>query len=795
MGTLLTLRLVIIAAVAQSATAAAAPRTTVTRQMLRPHSQQPALVVGKLTPPSARAPIAIATAYLESRPAVLAGVDPSTLTFERAQPMKRGHLVRFSQRHRSLEVVGGETLVRIDDAGRVRWVSSQARPLPRDLDTTAKLAPRAALTRLGARSGFTPSNLARVDASRAARLVIYAGPAMTRPRLAYLVELPTDPLRLQKIRGVVDAENGFIYRRENQVKHADAGVPIPSCPSEDLLAYVFDINPTETAELSCVSLANELDAEATQLVNADVTLQNCVDESTCAFLSIPGFGDAWVHFCELVPTATINGDGDFTDYFFTTDTEAEDPFAEVQMFYHVNKVYAVARSLGSFTNLDERPLTAMVNVRIPPLDLTSLLECNEAVYTGTGELQPFDNAAFMPKDALMAGFPATDSIVFGQGTTADFAYDGDVIYHEFGHAVMYTVAPQLSAGFLDQYGLNTTPGGMHEGYADLMTMFVTDDPEIGEYAGAGLGDPGAEAIRDIDNTDTCPNSLIGESHIDSLPLTGAFWEAREAVADTPEKKTTFDEAVFAVQETFTTFDDFQTAAAKTVAEIEIAFDSTVADTVEAIFASRGLDGCNNRVIVGTSKDKLFVGGTDQVEGPAMVPGPVQFEYELSEDAINFKINFPASAAGGLTSLTGTPDPPSLDLVVKGGGDPVLWTVEGTTISGDYTHAAALSIDTDSSGIGSATITGSFPAGTYHLQLVNKGATWQFRDIALTHTAGDISPDAGPSPDAGNPDDGDGGDCGCVVAARDHASGARWGGGLLFLGFVGFGLALLRRRRD
>jgi len=304
------------------------------------------------------------------------------------------------------------------------------------------------------------------------------------------------------------------------------------------------------------------------------------------------------------------------------------------------------------------------------------------------------------------------------------------IYHEFGHAVMYTVSPSLTAGFIDAYGFNTTPGGLHEGYADLMTMFVTDDPEIGEYAGAGLGGPGSTAIRDIDNQASCPEDLVGESHADSLPFTGAVWAARSQVADTPEKKTTFDEALFAAQQGLGATDDFQTVAAIIVAEIETAFDETTANTVQAIFDNRGLNGCNNRVLnASVTKAMLYVGGTDSVQGPSEVPGPVQHKYELSEDAVSISITIEASQAGGMGSFLGNQDPPNLKIVIKGGGDPITWTRDGADVNGDYTEDATIEIGASGLRPGTGIIEASFPAGTYHLQVVNAGPTWLLQNIS------------------------------------------------------------------
>ena len=742
--------------------AAAAPvNLTPTQVQLRPGGGHPYLVAGMLSEASTQSAPDIARAYLASRPPVLAGADPSTLRVARVIELSSGSAVRLEQYHHGLQVIGGASTVRIDANGHVRWVASNAAVVPADLRRTATLPGAQALSIVASASGYDADQLVHVDADRATRLVVYTQTNMT-PRLAYWVELPKDIVRLQTIRAFVDAETGFIYRRENLTKRG-----LPVCEADEMSAYVYETNPNESA-LQCKSFAAWLEPEATALENADVGIQNCIDNKNCLPVEVPVLGSINAHFCDRIPVAAPNEDGDFTDYVFESDTAPEDEFAEVQMFYHVNKVYEVARGLGGFTDLVNKPLTAIVNLRIPALDFASI--CTGPTYQGNASLMPFDNAAFVTEGSLVAGQPPEDSIVFGQGSRTDFSYDGDVIYHEFGHAVMATVAPQLSAGYIDEWGFNTTPGGMHEGYADLMTVFTTDDPEIGEYAGGLPGSP--TAIRDLVSNATCPEALVGESHFDSLPLGAAMWQARSEIATSAEDKKTFDKAVFAAQQTFAALDNFTTAAAKTVAEMEVAFDAATAARVESIFSERGLDGCKNRVVSGhESRTILFVGGTDQVQVGGTVPAPIQFEYTLAEDALELKLNVAGSGAGGL-SIPGMETSPNLMVAVKPDA-PIRWTVGGGGASGDYSETAELTVNGGGTRSAVATIAGEFPAGTYYVQVLNSGPTWQLRNISLSHTAGTITaPDAGVGGGDGNgngvdgDDDGSDDGCGCAAEADD-----------------------------
>ena len=705
-------------------------KVTTVVERSQPGADRAIFAAGYLTDPSQATPEAIAARYLDTSPAVLAGANPGSLVLDKVTDLGRGHVLRYRQTHRGLPVIGGTTVVRVDDAGVVRWVNSGAREIPSSMSLTPMSSARQAFTRTALAAGYEQeyADALASEVDRRTELAVYVQPNMAEPRLVYWVELPLDMTRLMTIRAYVDAETGFIYRMENLVVHADR----PQCASNDSQrAYVFETNPVATPDLACVSLSDWLPADATHLANADVVTGNCVDNLGCREVNLGLSVD--LHWCDDDPTATANRDGDFTDYMFESHADPEDDFAEVQMFYHVNKAYDKARELGGFTNLNAHPIDAVVNFRLPfeitAQDPLAMFEqaCFGDTYFGGRELYAFDNAFFAPAGAL-AGYPDGDAIVFGQGTAGDFAYDGDVVYHEFGHALMHTVAPDLAFAFIDRYGFNPMPGGMHEGYADLMTMFVTDDPEIGEYAGGMFDLP---AIRNIDNDVRCPEGLVGETHIDSLPLTGAMWQARLAVATSADAKRCFDEAVFAAQQTFTEFEDFETAAAKTVVEIEAALGADAAATVESIFAERGLNGCNKRVVDGRANKSLMLVGTNgQGGGPSVIPAPVQFSYDLPGGADTLSIDIESVTVYIPAGLGGEP---ALEILLKK-DEEIHWTIDENSISSDHTAAIPVDVDPET-GVATATFQGSLEAGTYYAQLTVDGGSLILRNMILSHTGG------------------------------------------------------------
>ena len=78
------------------------------------------------------------------------------------------------------------------------------------------------------------------------------------------------------------------------------------------------------------------------------------------------------------------------------------------------------------------------------------------------------------------------------------------------------------------------------------------------------------------------------------------------------------------------------------------------------------------------------------------------------------------------------------------------------------------------------------------EVQKEGPTWQMQNISFAHTPGDITPDAGPEPDAGNGADDDGGGCGCAVEPRGDDDGSTGGG--IALGLLAFFVTAGTRRR-
>ena len=271
------------------------------------------------------------------------------------------------------------------------------------------------------------------------------------------------------------------------------------------------------------------------------------------------FGFATV--CLEDSSVTPDDDGSYRSVVPPTSfTDAQDPFAQVQMYHHVNIIHDYFKDTFEFTGLDF-PLDAVVNLSI----------------NIQGAWQAFENAAFIPEASFAAfGLPARDNgaIMFGQGGTVDYSYDASVIYHEYTHAM---IGPdRMNSVGLKVHGLDNTAGAMNEGLADYFASTVLDDAFLGHYA---LGAQG----RDLESSRSCPADLTTEVHADGKIVGSALWEVRTALGAAVADELVFNAVQNATGETG--LDELgELLRAEAVA-------ADVDDTVTPILTAHGMIGC------------------------------------------------------------------------------------------------------------------------------------------------------------------------------------------------------------
>ena len=339
---------------------------------------------------------------------------------------------------------------------------------------------------------------------------------------------------LSQLEYEVDAQTGAVLGAHELVKHLTAS------------AKVYPTNPAKSPTMELLELPLQPTAP---LASNEITSFNCMDRRTVRSM----FGQR-VHVCDLVQDAQPDVDGHYTptpDDDPNDPAHAEDTYSQVSMYYHTARAISYFRMLrgdvGAQVTAD-MPISVVANLRLDP-GIEALFNGSGSGNTPSGNpdvaLVPYDNAFFYPGGS---GSPfqslfgiSGGGLFFGQGRQRDYAYDGDVVYHELTHAVV-DHSLQLEGAFVEPWGLSGQPGAMNEALADYFSSAIAGDPEVGEYAGSSIG--GSSPIRTLDNADSCPGQVGGQVHYDSTLFSGGLWSTRKALAD-DAARVKFDAIVYA----------------------------------------------------------------------------------------------------------------------------------------------------------------------------------------------------------------------------------------------------------
>lgn len=503
-------------------------------------------------------PTGQALAHLRQAGSVPAGIE---VAVERATHWDAGHFVRVEQRAWDLPVEGGRLTVQLDRALGVKRVIGTRLQAPSD-------RPEISLTR----------DQAIEHAKQATRMWTGEGEAWWPARAELGAWADTDgtvhlvwnvstsrvaPLGTYQTR--VDASTGKILTWAPTLHHVQGDV--------------YPTNP-DTSELETVDLLR-LESE-TYLEGRHVAVRSCTNFSG--------------QTCNASTRWAVNDRGDF---FYEPDPGAfEDPFAEVQMYYHVDKVGQHFEDAHGFRHRE--PLEAIVNFE-------------------------FQNAFFGDADG-----DGTAEIAFGQFGETDFAYDGDVVYHEFVHSVFNSVT---GSGFFeaDEYGIDFAPSALNEGTADLFSMVLSNDPELGEYAGKGFGLGGP--IRDLEEDRRCPHNLYGQQHRDGQIWASMGWnliEDERIGADVAGQLTYGFLEQLPPQKSWGIVGDVLAQSADDLLASG-AIDQTTREAIDEHIEAAGLVACERVIPLDDGfEPRLFVAYAGFAEDP--IPAAAQFSIEVPENA-------------------------------------------------------------------------------------------------------------------------------------------------------------------
>jgi hypothetical protein len=353
--------------------------------------------------------------------------------------------------------------------------------------------------------------------------------------------------------------------------------------TSDVLGDVYARNPlSDGGRTTRITMAPQASPEA--LTNASFNVRSC---------DVQRDGT-----CLAVQRAMPDARGDF---LLTPNASAfDDGFAEVNAFHHLNEVAARFEREHAFRYVC--PLGGPLEVRVN--------------FTLESQV-PLVNAAFVAGSSRSCA-----SFVFGQAATFDFAYDADVLHHEFAHLVTAETSGLVAFGF-DAQGAHFEPLALSEGTSDYWAAVMQGDGVIGESVREiGLLDP-ALAIREIDAVYTCPESLGGSGHLDGRVWSSAMWALRQELGPKVDALMYLTVASLSRAATFAEAAEAAITTAQSLVGRE-GFTEADAARVEALMRERGLVGCRRVVPLRQGASHALYSGLSGATGANGARlGPVQ----------------------------------------------------------------------------------------------------------------------------------------------------------------------------
>jgi len=299
--------------------------------------------------------------------------------------------------------------------------------------------------------------------------------------------------------------------------------------------------------------------------------------------------------CDSLIRRAWQVEGDFV--YAPHPGQPDDPFAEVNLYHHVSEVSAFFDERYGLRAPD--PITTIANF-------------------------PMANAFFGDFDGDGVG-----DLSFGFTDEVQFAYDADVVYHEFGHSIVARIAniPSLGA---DGLGLVWAGGGLNEGAADVFSMLLTVDPDVGEYAGSAFRDGPIRALAD---DRTCPEGLAGQVHRDGEMLGSLGWNIIDAVG-----RDIAADLFFGAISTWGPDISWKLAGRSlldSADDLEAAgqIDGEIAATIRGLVEASGLPGCERIIEVSPDQSVDAFVLSAGLEGELYrIPGGAQLAIEVPPDA-------------------------------------------------------------------------------------------------------------------------------------------------------------------
>lgn len=393
----------------------------------------------------------------------------------------------FVQHHAGLEVVGGRVDVRIHGVGKLAFVGSTAWPIPSEFATVPTLGEDEAV-RLGwSLAGCEPNQVPQPGRPRAPRLVILGDDSLTAVRLAWEVPYSavladgTGPIG----RVYVDAHLGTALRFVNDKHECGFCSEPPQNPPAvyTVMGYAHDGTSPVAAPNNVPLPGLQVSIPGIGLVTTDANGQFTANLTTAASVlaELDGIRSGKIVGSQAPTVTATLQPGIGGTLQFAAANSGEQPLAHTTTYLWTYRVNEYLRGiLGNSAQL------AYADSFVPTVNIAST--CN-AYYTGA-------------------------SINFYRaGGGCNNTASASVIAHEWGH------------GLDDMYGGINQGNGLSEGWGDIHSVYLLDDPVIGHgFYTSGSG------IRNANNTRQYPTG--NGVHAQGESWMGFAWKLRNNLRTT-----------------------------------------------------------------------------------------------------------------------------------------------------------------------------------------------------------------------------------------------------------------------
>jgi Zn-dependent metalloprotease len=568
--------------------------------------------------------------------AAVLGIDLENggLSLRRVNESRGSSFYRYQQTHGGLPVEGGEVVAAVLD-DRIVHVTSSVR-LVGEVET--RFVTERDEAREAALSDLRRAALIGGDGNVKTSVTAFLLGRGARLIPAYRVETVSyEPAG--HWRSYLDGRSGTVIGRLNLVKHARGNV------------YM------DTPEVS--GTTTEVDLE--DLTSPTFLSGTYVDVySNCR----PGFSCA-----DEKRLAKADASRDFL--YQPAEPDENDPFSEVMAYYHINRAHDWFKS---------HSLDTMDWVAVTAVNATSFL------------LGMTCNAGYTDRTVIVGMCKDTD-LLNKQKRTVNFAYDADILVHEYGHGYVWETS--ALQGVVDELGLNLMADGLNEGAADMISGFVNEDDVYGRHSLAVLGD---EHVRDFSKFASCPENLYGEPHFDGRIFDSATWEATRGGREGPVAQ----KAVLLAIASLTGSSTFKDAAAAVVSFASQLGGSDLASKFQAAYDAHGLSDCGRLVEVPNG----YRAGGHLL--PALNPGLGQYQPHM----VQYVYTVPPGATSASSEIKGAEGYAAFYVNF---GAPVTFDETGTTATYRWSNTTAETIN-------------SPPPGKYYMLIVFEGkdaVDWSF----------------------------------------------------------------------